>query len=621
MILSCSNIKKSFGTTEILKNITFKIENNEKLAIIGVNGAGKSTLMRILANEEEYDSGDIFKPKDATMGYLSQETSLDLHSTIYQSMLDEFQDVIALEARLRKLEEEMQHNQDVYTEYDELTHQFQELDGYSYPSWIRRVLIGLGFTEDEFKAPISTMSGGQKTRVSLGKLLLRTPSILLLDEPTNHLDAKAIEWLENYLKGYRKAIIVISHDRYFIDQFCNSILEINHGKSYLYRGNYSFYVQTKNKNMEIEMKHYQNQQKIIKKQEESIAQLKSFNREKSVKRAESKDKQLEKMEMLERPEEEPENIRLLFKTEVQSGYDVLKFDHLSFGYDKPLFDHLSLDIKRQDRVALIGPNGIGKTTLFKILLNELKPASGKIKYGSHVTMAYYDQEHTSLSPNKTIFSEIQDTYPNMNNTQVRSLLARFQFKNEDVFKEINMLSGGEKGRVVLAKLLLTNANFLILDEPTNHLDIASKEILEEALINYEGTVFFISHDRYFINRVATRIVEMNAHELINFDGNYDHYLLTLNASKETVKKAPTDYLTNKQNQQALRKIKNRIRSLEENISSIEQQINDLKAKQESDEIVSDYIQYNKIGDQIEELEMELLEKMEQWEEASKELEE
>lgn len=618
MILSCSNIKKSFGTTEILKNITFKIENNEKLAIVGINGAGKSTLMRIIAGLESLDSGDIFKVSSATLGYLSQETSLNLDSTIYEALLEEFNDVIAIENRMRELEAIMVDDHSVFDEYDALTHRFNELDGYSYPSKIRGVMNGLGFNGEE-NTYIHTLSGGQKTRVALGKLLLANPSILLLDEPTNHLDAKAIEWLENYLKGYKNSVIVISHDRYFIDQFCDGILEINHGKSTIYHGNYSFYVETRKKNQEVAMKHYINQQRLIKKQEESIATLKSFNREKSIKRAESKEKQLEKIERIEKPESDVADIRLRFEPEVQSGYDVLKIQNLAFGYSDLLFDNLNLNIYRNDRIALIGPNGIGKTTLFKLILDTLKPTHGKIKFGSHVTMAYYDQEHTSLTPYKTVFSEIQDEYPRMNNTQVRNLLAQFQFRNDDVFKEINMLSGGEKGRVVLAKLLLNNANFLILDEPTNHLDIPSKEILEDALLDFEGTVLFISHDRYFINKVATRIVTMEPHQLVNFDGHYDEYVLSLQTKKEE-KKVSQSYIDNKQQRTDMRKIQNAIRKLEKDISTLEEKLDSLTSLQQSDEVINDYVKYNEITNQIEEIEEELTTKMEEWEMLSASLE-
>ena len=621
MVLSCSNIQKSFGSEEILKGITFKIEANEKLAIVGVNGAGKSTLMRILTGEESYDSGDIFMSKDTQIGYLSQETTLDLNATVYDSLLDEFRDVIALEERMRELEAIMATDHSVLDEYDHISHQFSEMDGYSYPSRIKGVLTGFGFGEEDYSSLIGALSGGQKTRISLAKLLLRSPDILCLDEPTNHLDAKAIEWLENYLKTYKKAVIVISHDRYFIDQFCNGILEIEHGKSKMYHGNYTFYVSTRDHDKEIEMKHYLNQQRIIKQQQDSIDKLKSFNREKSIKRAESKEKQLEKMVKIEEPEAEEGTIRLAFNPEFESGFDVLHCKGLTFGYGSPLFDSLDLDIKRGDRVALIGENGIGKTTLFKLILGELIPQKGTIRYGTHVTTAYYDQEHTSLNPYKTIFSEIQDEYPDMNNTQVRNLLASFQFRNEDVFKEISMLSGGEKGRVVLAKLLLTNANLLILDEPTNHLDIASKEILEDALIHFTGTVLFISHDRYFINKVATRIVEFTPHSLINFDGNYDHYLSVIHEKKEVEKKVPLTYLEQKARTQNLRKLQNNVKKLEDEISKLEAKMEKLQKEQMSEEVLNDYIRYNEIGGQISDIELELMDLMEAWESANNELEE
>lgn len=619
MLLQCSNISKFFGTTAILKDITFKIENNEKIAIVGVNGAGKSTLMRIISNQESFDSGEIYKAKGTTIGYLTQESNLHLTETIYSEMIKVFEPIILMENRMRELESQMSQAQQLDTimkEYDELTHRFSELDGYSYQSRIKGVLKGLGFTENDFNLNIQSLSGGQKTRVSLAKLLLLQPTLLLLDEPTNHLDTKAIMWLETYLKNYNHAVVIISHDRYFIDQVCTSILEVEHGKSKLFRGNYSFYVRTRTKDKEVEMKHYENQQRIIKKQEESIQLLRSYNREKSIKRAMSKEKQLEKMEKMDKPESDPETIRLRFHPQIQSGYNVLQLENLSYRYDQEwLFQNLSLDVKRGERIALIGPNGIGKTTLFKLILQQLSPSDGKITFGTHVETAYYDQEHTSLHPLKSIFNEIQDEYPKMNNTQVRNILASFQFKNDDVFKEIQMLSGGEKGRVVLAKLILTNANLLILDEPTNHLDIASKEILEEALLEFEGTVLFISHDRYFINKIATRIVEMTPKELINFPGNYDHYIEQISNQKVGVKKE-TNYFEHKAKQTIDRKKQNEIRKIEQTISKLEKKIQDLNDLLHLDEYVNNYVKYNELTAQIEEYETQLLEMMDQWEAAS-----
>lgn len=619
MLLQCSNISKSFGTTSILKDITFKIENNEKIAIVGVNGAGKSTLMRIISDQESFDGGDIYKAKGTTIGYLTQESNLHLNETIYSEMIKVFEPIILMENRMRELESQMSQTQQldaIMKEYDELTHRFSELDGYSYQSRIKGVLKGLGFNESDFNLNIHSLSGGQKTRVSLAKLLLLQPTLLLLDEPTNHLDTKAIMWLETYLKNYNHAVVIISHDRYFIDQVCTSILEVEHGKSKLFRGNYSFYVNTRTKDKEVEMKHYENQQRIIKKQEESIQLLRSYNREKSIKRAMSKEKQLEKMEKMDKPESDPETIRLRFHPQIQSGYNVLQMENLSYRYNQEwLFQHLSLDVKRGERIALIGPNGIGKTTLFKLILQQLSPSEGKITFGTHVETAYYDQEHTSLHPLKSIFNEIQDAYPKMNNTQVRSILASFQFKNDDVFKEVQMLSGGEKGRVVLAKLILTNANLLILDEPTNHLDIASKEILEEALLEFEGTVLFISHDRYFINKIATRIVEMTSKELINFPGNYDHYVEQISNQKVEVKKE-TDYFEYKAKQVIDRKKQNEIRKIEQTISELEKKIQELNDLLHLDEYVNDYVKYNELTSQIEENEAQLLEMMDKWEAAS-----
>ena len=497
MILSISQLAKSYGDTPILKNITFKVEARDKLAIIGVNGAGKTTLFRILSGQEEPTSGTISMPKHIEIGYLSQNLELEQDKSCIENLTLVFSPLIEMEEKMHELEAQMGNLQgdalnQIMAQYDRLMHTYEENDGYSYKSKIRGVLAGLGFTQAQIEMPVANLSGGQKTRLSLGKLLLKEPDLLLLDEPTNHLDIDAITWLEGYLKSYRKAVIIISHDRYFIDTIASGIIEIENGKSTLYQGNYQQYADKKKELRQIELKHYLDQQKIIQKQEESIALLHSFNREKQVKRARSKEKQLEKMVKLERPEALPEEISLNFKVRLESGFEVLKVRDLSKSFDHLLFQHLNFDVKKQDRIAIIGPNGIGKTTFFKILLGEEKADSGHLLWGSHVEVAYYDQEHASLNPTKTIFDEIHDAYPLMTNTQVRQALAAFQFKQEDVFKEINVLSGGEKGRVVLCKLLLKQANLLILDEPTNHLDISSKEVLEDALNSFDGTILFIS---------------------------------------------------------------------------------------------------------------------------------
>ncbi len=616
MLLQCSNISKSFGSTTILKEVTFKIEEREKIAIIGINGAGKSTLLKIISGQESCDSGEIFIPKNVTTGYLTQESNLNQDCTIYEELLSVFTPLIEMELRLRELEQLMSthHNIDqIMKEYDVLSHQFNELEGYSYQSKIQGVIIGLGFTSEDLNLKIHTLSGGQKTRVSLAKLLLLNPDILLLDEPTNHLDTNAITWLEGYLKNYSGAIITVSHDRYFIDQICSSILEIQHGKSFIYHSNYTQYLKQKESNLQIEKKHYQNQQAKIKKQEESIALLKSFNRQKSIKRANSKEKQLSKMEKLEKPLHDNDPMKLHFVINEQSGYDVLKIEDLSFQYHQEyLFKNVHLDIKRNERIALIGPNGIGKTTLLQLILQQLSPTSGTIKFGSKVECGYYDQEFRSLHPHKSIFNEIHDEYPKLNHTQIRSLLASLQFKNDDVLQEISSLSGGQKGRVMLAKLLLTNANFLILDEPTNHLDILSKEILEDALLHYKGTILFISHDRYFINKIATRIVELKPDGIIPKNIN-DEILISNINTKDHLKPKETDYQTRKLNQAIQRKKQNQINKLEQQISNIENLIQENNQLLNNEEYLNDYLKYNELTNTITTLEKELESFIEEWE--------
>lgn len=614
MLIECSNIKKSFQGIPLLKDITFKVDNHDKIAIIGVNGAGKTTILKIMAGEEEYDGGNLFSNKDLTLGYLKQQHDLDINSTVYQSALDVFKPLMVIEERLRELEAIMadNHSKQILEEYDRLMQQFNDQNGYSYPSKVTGVLKGLGFSEDEFDAPVKILSGGQKTRLALAKILLQEPKLLLLDEPTNHLDNSAITFLENYLKSYPNAIVVVSHDRYFIDQISNKIVEIENGKAKTYKCKYDEYSSLKKQQRAIDLKHYINQQREIKRIQESIDTLKSYNREKQVKRAESKEKQLAKMELIEKPENLPDTITINFKPKRESGFDVLKIEDLAVRFEEPLFQNINIDIKKQERVALVGDNGIGKTTLFKTILNQIIPYQGKIKFGSKVDVAYYDQEHSTLSLNKTIFDEISDNFPNMTNTEIRNSLALFNFKGEDVFKEISLLSGGEKSRVVLTSILLKQANFLILDEPTNHLDIASKEVLEDALNQFEGTIFFISHDRYFINKVATRVIELTNNKAISYDGNYDLYISHKIAIKP-VKKENTDYLNMKQQNAMYRKQQNKIKKVENQISTLEQQINDLTNELHSDEVVNDYQKYNQISDQITDLENQLNDLLEQWE--------
>lgn len=621
MILSISQLQKNFGTTPILKNISFKVEDKEKIALIGVNGAGKTTLFKILAGELDYDGGSISWTKNSQVGYLSQHFDFNDQDTIYECMLHVFDELIEMENTIHELEEQMANSSEnlsiIMRRYDDLMHAFQDKEGYSYKSKIVGVLKGLGFTEKNFTKKIEVLSGGEKTRLSLGKLLLKEPELLLLDEPTNHLDIDAITWLEGYLKSYRKAVLIISHDRYFIDQVVSSIIEIENGKSIVYKGNYQYYANQKTINRQIELKHYIDQQKIIKKQEESIATLKSFNREKSIKRAESKEKQLAKMEKLDKPESLPAQIRIQFQPRKESGFEVMKVKNLSKAFNKPLFSNLTFDVKRGDRMAVVGPNGIGKTTMFKMILDVLPKDSGTVTFGSRVEMAYYDQEHSSLNLSKTIFDDVHDEYPLMTNGEIRSALAAFQFKGEDVFKEINILSGGERGRVVLCKLLLKQANFLILDEPTNHLDIQSKEILEDALDGFEGTILFISHDRYFINKIANKILDFNKDHSQIIEGNYDDYMNR--KYQETIASQPKVISSSREDMMKKRKLETEIKKLEQSINALEEELSALQEQLQTEEVINDYVKYNEITETISNKETQLETIMEQWEELSLQL--
>ena len=530
MILSCSNICKSFGENDILKQVSFHIEDHEKAAIVGINGAGKSTLLKVLIGKLNADDGVVTWAKGASIGYLAQHQDLEGAETIYDALLEVKKPVIQMEARIRSLELEMKSAsgdelEAKLSEYSRLNHEFEMADGYSYQSEITGVLKGLGFTEDEFSKPITALSGGQKTRVSLGKLLLTKPDILLLDEPTNHLDMESIAWLETYLRNYSGAVIIVAHDRYFLDRVVTKIIELDMGHCTVFSGNYSAYSDKKAMLRDAAIRAYLNQQQEIRHQEAVIAKLKSFNREKSIKRAESREKMLDKIDRLEKPVQTNDSMDIRLEPDVVSGNDVLTVTDLSKSFDtQTLFTNVDFEIKRGERVAIIGNNGTGKTTLLKIINGIIPADSGQIRLGSKVHIGYYDQEHQVLHMDKTLFQEIQDTYPNMNNTQIRNTLAAFLFTGDDVFKLIRDLSGGERGRVSLAKLMLSDANFLLLDEPTNHLDITSKEILESALNRYTGTVLYVSHDRYFINRTATRILDLTDGSFINYIGNYDYYL-------------------------------------------------------------------------------------------------
>lgn len=530
MILACQNICKSFGEKEILKDASFHIEEREKAALIGNNGAGKTTLLRIIMEEISSDSGNVVLAKDKHMGYLAQYQDIHGQHTIYEELLTTKQYIIDMEERLRSMEQEMKHVQGQELErlmntYTRLTHEFELENGYAYKSELMGVLKGLGFSEEDYGKEIETLSGGQKTRVALGKLLISKPDILLLDEPTNHLDMESIAWLETYLLNYPGAVFIVSHDRYFLDKVVTKVVEIEAGQVTSFQGNYSAYAEKKAQLRDAQYKAYLNQQREIKHQEAVIVKLKSFNREKSIRRAESREKMLNKIQRLDKPVEIQTQMRLSLEPRVVSGNDVLTVENLSKSFPgQTLFNDISFQIKRGERIALIGNNGTGKTTMLKILNGILPADAGSFSLGSKVQIGYYDQEHHVLHAEKTIFQEISDTYPTLTETEIRNMLAAFLFTGDDVFKEISALSGGERGRVSLAKLMLSEANFLILDEPTNHLDIASKEILEEALNSYTGTVLYVSHDRYFINQTATRILDLNNQAVVNYIGDYDYYL-------------------------------------------------------------------------------------------------
>ena len=629
MILSCNNISKSFGTDVIIKSCSFNIEDHEKAAIVGINGAGKSTLLKIITGIEPADTGLVTLAKDKTLGYLSQQQNLNSDNTIYDELLSVKQYILDMEAQLRSIENQMKSADDTALEtlmkkYSDLNHEFELNNGYAYKSEITGVLKGLGFAEEDFTLNVNTLSGGQKTRVALGRLLLSKPDIILLDDPTNHLDMESISWLENYLLNYSGAVLIVAHDRYFLDKIVSKIIELDNGNATVFSGNYTDYASKKAILRNMQLKEYLNQQREIKHQEEVITKLKQFNREKSIKRAESREKMLNKMEFVDKPEILNDKMDIKLEPNVISGNDVLTVDNLTKGFDGTvLFDNICFQIKRGERVALIGNNGTGKTTILK-LINGIIPAdSGSIYLGAKVNIGYYDQEHHVLDPDKTIFDEIRDAYPDLNNTQIRNTLAAFLFTNEDVFKYIKDLSGGERGRVSLAKLMLSNANFLILDEPTNHLDITSKEILENALNSYTGTVLFVSHDRYFINSTATRIIELANKTVVNYIGNYDYYLekkdilgakpITNNISKSSSSAiSKLNWQEEKVKQAQQKKIKNEIKRTEERMALIEAEIEELDNMYADPAISSDTAKLMEIHTRKEALSKELDELYDKW---------
>jgi len=633
MILSCNNISKAFGTDEIIKNCSFNIEDREKAAIIGINGAGKSTLLKIIMQEISPDNGQVIISKGKTIGYLAQHQDLTTGNTIYEELLSVKADIIQMEEKIRSLEKDMKAANEVelaimLEQYARLNHEFELNNGYAYKSELVGVLKGLGFCEEDFSKSVNTLSGGQKTRVSLGKLLLSKPDIILLDEPTNHLDLESIKWLEGFLLNYNGSIIIVAHDRYFLDKIVTKIIEIDNGLCTVFSGNYSAYSEKKSMLRNMQLKEYLNQQRDIKHQEEVITKLKQFNREKSIKRAESREKLLEHVEVLDKPQELNDKMNITLDPKVLSGNDVLTVTDLTKAFDNNvLFNDISFEIKRGERVALIGNNGTGKTTILKIINGIITSDKGKVKLGSQVSIGYYDQEHNVLHPDKTLFQEISDEYPDLKNTQIRNTLAAFLFTNDDVFKLIRDLSGGEKGRVSLAKLMLSEANFLILDEPTNHLDMVSKEILENALNSYTGTILYVSHDRYFINITATRILELTNATIVNYIGNYDYYeekhdILTASLSNNTnnqdacVTSSASDWKSSKEEQSRLRKQQKDIQKVEEKITETETSLAEIDEMSASPDIYSNTTKLLELHKQKNDLEAILNELYNKWEELS-----
>ncbi len=644
MILSVSNITKSFGTDVILSEVSFHIEAGQKAAIVGINGAGKSTLLKIITGELAPDSGTVSIQKDATIGILTQTQNLTDANNIYDEVLSVKADILALEENIRRLEHtlknlEGEELEQALNRYSRMNAEFENANGYAIKSEVTGVLKGLGFTEDEFSKTVDTLSGGQKTRVALAKLLLSKPDIIMLDEPTNHLDMDAIRWLEGFLGAYKGAVILVAHDRYFLDKIVSKVIEIENTKATSYDGNYTEFSKKKKALRDALIKQYLNQQRDIKHQEAVIEKLKSFNREKSIKRAESREKQLAKVERIELPKELNAEMDIRLEPNIESGNDVLTVRGLSKGFDGvTLFRDVDFEVKKGDKVAIIGANGTGKTTLMKILNGLLEPDTGSFKLGAKVYTGYYDQEHHVLNPENTVFEEIQETYPDMDNTKVRNVLAAFLFTGDDVFKLIRDLSGGEKGRVSLAKLMLSDANLLFLDEPTNHLDIISKEILEQAVSSYKGTVVYVSHDRYFINKTATKIMELRNNGFLCFEGTYDYYLEKRDAllklheekqatvipestgSKATISDTPDtkgsreDWENAKKKQAETRKLENEFKKCEEEINRLETRNTEIDDEMQKPEVASSPSKLMELSNEHAKNSKELEKLMETWEE-------
>lgn len=628
MILSVNNVSKAYGTNEIINNASFLINDGEKVALVGLNGAGKSTLFKIITNSETLDDGQIFLGKDAKVGYLAQQSNLDEGLTVLESVLESFSDIIELEDELVTLEmsfsslnpEELEQ---ALKKYEKLTNEFEQKNGPEYKSRIKGVLKGLAFIDDDHNRIVSSLSGGEKTRLELAKLLLTSYDLLLLDEPTNHLDINAIEWLEGFIKQYKGAVFVISHDRYFLDSIVNKIVEIENTKCKVYDGNFTDYVEQKEIDEELEMINFTNQQKEIKRQKEIIRQLRAFGREKHVKRARSREKLLSKLDVLERPKEPPKTMKFDIVPSIKSGYEVLKVNNISKSFERrDIINDVSFEVFREEKIALIGANGVGKSTLVKIILDELESDKGSIKNGVNVFSTYYDQEHSTLNEDLSIFEEILEANPRLTNKEIRSTLATFLFVGDEVSKKIKTLSGGEKGRVALAKIMLSKANFLILDEPTNHLDLMSKEVLENAINNYKGTVLYISHDRYFINSTCTKVMELTEKGLNTYEGDFDYYLSRKGnlevEDNEVVKETLTDnkeqYLDQKQKKADEKKRLRQIEKVEKDIEKYEEKINEFNELLSSEEVYTNSKRTQEIYKEKTEIEEKLEKVLELWEE-------
>ena len=636
MILSCQNLSKSFGSDDIIKNVSFQINEGDKVAIVGNNGAGKSTLLKMITGELDTDAGTVVFAKDTTIGYLAQYQNMEGNETVYQTVYSSRTDILEMQKNLQKMEEQMTKLTDdaldaLLVRYHEMHDVFDHMNGYAYESEVQGVLRGLGFSEEDFSKTMDMLSGGQKTRVSLGRLLVLKPDILLLDEPINHLDLNSIEWLENFLMNYKGTVVIVAHDRYFLDRIVTKVIDISMHTAHVYKGNYSAFAMQKEEIRKTMMREYEKQQASIAHQQEVIDKLKQFNREKSIKRAESRQKALDKMDVMEKPIDAQEHMKLSLQPDVTSGNDVLHAEELSKSYGgQRIFRNVSFDVKRSDKVAIIGPNGVGKSTLFRMLLKEVPTDSGLIRFGTNVFIGYYDQEQAKLDESKTIFEEISDTYPTLTQGQIRNMLAAFVFTGDDVFKPISALSGGEKGRVSLAKIMLSKANLLMLDEPTNHLDMFSKEVLESALNRYEGTVIYISHDRYFINKTAEKILELTPDGVILYNGNYDYYLEKKAerarneaekaaqhpeksvAAAQPVSDTKNDWLKQKEQQAAERRLANRIAKLEKAIEETEAAI--AQADEDMAACGTDYGKANEIYAEKTKLEERLEALFAEWEE-------